>query len=1225
MECPVYLDDDIQREPRPLPLVWVVIILTAGGFVLYHFGGLPHLPRRIPSWMEILVTLQGSELPLDWFAYAFTTAAWILWTWCVTSLLLQVATALIELVTHGATWARGLRATIDRVTLPIARRVVDGAIVTVIVVNLVARAPAVSAAPLEEPVAALSVAPDHRPDLSGQHPTRPAQKSSSETSYTVKSGDTLWGISQRFYGTGEEYMRLVDANAGRRMPDGEYFTRAGVIRPGWVLIVPRASTAIQSVNGRSYYVVEKGDTLRGIAARFLGDENRWPEIFDLNRGKARLPDGRVLTDPDLIWPSLRLTLPEEIHKQPPPAQPAPAPQLIQPPRVAHPTPAEPTVTVVPTEIPASPTPVSTPSPVATTMPIRPSPTIVSMPSVNSTSQWPSPLINGAAGLAVAGAATLFIRRRLRRSLREPPVPLPSSPKPNDEFATAGFAGALRRQLQDGQVDPVTLLTWQVLDLLAENGVAAPPVVMAKQERNAVTLALAASLAAQDRIVELAEEIGHQLGGIGRAEITPDHDVAFRISSLALARLGLPPTSLPRTPLCFLPLGVLPGQQTLWGNWPDMRHVLIAGLPGGGADVIFASLLAALSAHRRPDQLQLWTLTRRTTLPDQLRKLPHQQRILVDPDEEQVQALLEDVRAELLRRMHGQDRSCDVSGVPEIVLLVDEIGMLPRDDTTLEMIGTHGPSYGMRVIATTTNAATLGELLAPFSTRLVLQTLDEEESVLLLGRPDAADLGSAEVLVRIEAREPVCVRGFQVSAEHLSELLVLMDAAYGPRQTRIQPETVGSDPSSFARLEADDQDDNHDASTETLPATTSDADDDDQDGGDTIEHAYPSDDTSTDLDPTETDGNNTTESVTWDAPETMMKVSVQKNGHTTDADFHLGIVATRDRQTAVEMPESHIDGVPATESAISSDDKATQLTFEGPVAREQPRPVIEVRCFGEFTVRSGDRELTPSLDERTSLKAWEILAFLASQRRAIASRERLLAAVWPDLDDDRAANCMRVEMRRLRLILARHAPGLSSQVVRCDRTGICSLDQTLVWTDVRRFSALCRSATRLPPDEAISALTEAVALYRGDLLTGRGAYFYAWAEEREADGATMRDQYRGEYVRATQRLAQLYCRAGQPAFAVPLYKNLLKAEPTLEDVVRELFRCYQQLDDLGALIREERHLREALREANVDPDTPEETPDACPPERETSELFEAIRSELEARNAVGAVRRAAEAG
>ena len=42
----------------------------------------------------------------------------------------------------------------------------------------------------------------------------------------------LWSISERVCGTGEEFPRLVDANAGQRMPDGRTFTRSGVIQPG---------------------------------------------------------------------------------------------------------------------------------------------------------------------------------------------------------------------------------------------------------------------------------------------------------------------------------------------------------------------------------------------------------------------------------------------------------------------------------------------------------------------------------------------------------------------------------------------------------------------------------------------------------------------------------------------------------------------------------------------------------------------------------------------------------------------------------------------------------------------------------------------------------------------------------------------------------------------------------------------------------------------------------
>src|SRR5207248_1837219 len=97
----------------------------------------------------------------------------------------------------------------------------------------------------------------------------------------------------RYYGTEEEYQRLVSANRGRHLSDGTPFT--GVLVPGEVLLVPAASRMVAQVDGQAVYVVEEGDTLRGIAARFLGDEMCWPEIFAVNRGKARLPDGRTLT------------------------------------------------------------------------------------------------------------------------------------------------------------------------------------------------------------------------------------------------------------------------------------------------------------------------------------------------------------------------------------------------------------------------------------------------------------------------------------------------------------------------------------------------------------------------------------------------------------------------------------------------------------------------------------------------------------------------------------------------------------------------------------------------------------------------------------------------------------------------------------------------------------------------------------------------------------------
>jgi nucleoid-associated protein YgaU len=49
------------------------------------------------------------------------------------------------------------------------------------------------------------------------------------------------------------------------------------------------------------HIVQPGDTLRGLAARFLGDARRWPEIFQANRD--------VISDPNLIRPGMRLVIP----------------------------------------------------------------------------------------------------------------------------------------------------------------------------------------------------------------------------------------------------------------------------------------------------------------------------------------------------------------------------------------------------------------------------------------------------------------------------------------------------------------------------------------------------------------------------------------------------------------------------------------------------------------------------------------------------------------------------------------------------------------------------------------------------------------------------------------------------------------------------------------------------------------------------------------------------
>ena len=56
------------------------------------------------------------------------------------------------------------------------------------------------------------------------------------------------------------------------------------------------------------HVVVDGDNLWDIAAAYLGDANRWSEIYEQNVGVLQ-PDGQVLTNPDVILPGWKLTMP----------------------------------------------------------------------------------------------------------------------------------------------------------------------------------------------------------------------------------------------------------------------------------------------------------------------------------------------------------------------------------------------------------------------------------------------------------------------------------------------------------------------------------------------------------------------------------------------------------------------------------------------------------------------------------------------------------------------------------------------------------------------------------------------------------------------------------------------------------------------------------------------------------------------------------------------------
>jgi hypothetical protein len=71
-----------------------------------------------------------------------------------------------------------------------------------------------------------------------------AQQSRVEKIYVVEPPagryhESLWEIAQNHLGDGRRYREIFELNSGRVQPDGTKLTIASLIRPGWVLVMPR--------------------------------------------------------------------------------------------------------------------------------------------------------------------------------------------------------------------------------------------------------------------------------------------------------------------------------------------------------------------------------------------------------------------------------------------------------------------------------------------------------------------------------------------------------------------------------------------------------------------------------------------------------------------------------------------------------------------------------------------------------------------------------------------------------------------------------------------------------------------------------------------------------------------------------------------------------------------------------------------------------------------------
>ncbi len=1126
------------RADRARLIGFAAVILLAGA-ALAATAGPPRLPAAMPQVHDVIAVLTASTLPLEQVGLLLVDVAWALWTWIALSMLLQTAVAVAQIAARGAAWIDSMRRVVDRLSVPVVRRAVAAAFAVQVLTRGV---PVAAAQTLPPPAAAVVLEATSSAKQVGNADADPQL-------YTVQAGDTLWAIAQRAYGAGDEYRRILDANVGRVMLDGRAFSPNGVIRPGWQLRLPGATFGASDTQG--WYEVRPGDTLSSIAKSTLGDSTRWPEVFELNSG-ATSPDGRhVLSDPDLIWPGLRLQLPgtaataDQASEDPSigapaadapspddlrPAQPltipdsdsgelvaagaAPQPSIVArivadppselPPLIRTPHALDPIV-LEPADVPADPTEVSPPEniPASTEdQPIQGPP--ASSPGDSLQTQIPvAPFIGAGLGvLTIAGLAYGAHKLRKLRRLRHEPE---SEVVVEGGFAEAQLAHDLTRGLHGVGFDPVATVVGQVEQFLFEyNGVAAS-VVAVRHGNSSTTISLRCGLAEQAILVDLAPVFAERVGAEVEACISADQDVLWQLVRLRKTRLLPTADSLQSSP-CLVPLGVLFDRQVFFAAWRSLGHVLVASLPAQGAETILTSLIATLTSRRSPEQMQMWLIASDRAIPAPLYELPHLSRIIDPTDTAALETAITELRSELDRRATSDPAPVDLT------VVIPQLAQLGECAAQVALLATTATDLRVRFVVASSDpdAAVMNPLTAHCTTRMVLRMQTEESSVALLGVADATLLGAGgRLMLRLDGREPVELYGYQVAPEHLERLVKVMRSAYpAPAGVPLQ------DPPNAA-----------------VPAAQSAVDDDDR--------LVPS-----------------------------------------------GVMPVVEPDQGIAAPT---DEPPSANSV-------------GPC-----EPTLQIFCLGSPRVLCAGEQVWPRLGGGDA-KPWELLLYLAIQPPEGVARDAVVSALWPeeDLSED-AAHRFRQMRYRLRRQLQTVPGAPESDGICADRRAL-RLDPCLVWSDAQEFLSLVRSARTNPGGDIIRRLERARELYVGDLLNGPEVRRYAWIDERDDSGVTMREHFRRLFQTASERLAELYADVDDIAAAIDVYRELTDIDPSDDQLWQALFRLHARCGDRNALVDEEQRMRQALRDMAEELDVPLSS-GMTEPSAETVQEFQRLLADL----------------
>ncbi len=225
--------------------------------------------------------------------------------------------------------------------------------------------------------------------------------------------------------------------------------------------------------------------------------------------------------------------------------------------------------------------------------------------------------------------------------------------------------------------------------------------------------------------------------------------------------------------------------------------------------------------------------------------------------------------------------------------------------------------------------------------------------------------------------------------------------------------------------------------------------------------------------------------------------------------------------------------------------------------------VLIRCFPLLRF-DGPNGLLSSFKWRTA-KAEELFAYLVHHRGRTVSRDKLIEAIWPDIDLQKAAVQLYTAVYQMRQGLKKAGVPITVENVRLEEGYRIPAEQ--IRLESEEWQLRLKEWQELPDrKDQVDQLKNLVEQYEGDYL---GDYDYPWAEEEN-------ERLRNMWTLYALQAMELLIAAKRCREAVMTGSKILRSQPYCEEAHFLLLQAYHGMGDLSSVMRHYRETEEMFR-------------------------------------------------